>query len=200
MEIRAYDEYPFGFSWVIDETMRRTSHALMEDGRVWLVDPVDAPEAIARAEQLGEIGGVIQLLDRHNRDAAELAERYGVPHLNVPDAVPGSALEAIPVLRLPRWRETALWWPEHKALVVAEAVGTAPFFRGGKDRTVGMHMLLRPLPPKRLRGYQPEHLLVGHGKGVHGAAAAPGLEEAHRNARRDLPKVLKSLVAAAKPG
>src|SRR3954466_8481350 len=114
MEIRAYDEYPFGFSWVIEETMRRTSHALVEDGRVWLVDPVDAPEAIARAEGMGEIAGVLQLLDRHKRDGAALAARYGVPHLEMPVSMPGSALEAVSVLRLPRWKETALWWPEHK--------------------------------------------------------------------------------------
>lgn len=196
MEIRAYDEYPFGFSWVIDEKVRRTSHALLEDGRVWLVDPVDVPAAIARAEALGPVAGVLQLLDRHNRDCAELAGRLGVPHLRVPDEVPGSALETIPVVRIPGWKETALWWPEHKALVVAEAVGTASFYRGSPERTAGMHMVLRPLPPGKLRGMQPDHLLVGHGKGVHGPAAATGLEEAYRNARRDIPRVLAMLPGA----
>jgi hypothetical protein len=196
MQIHAYDDYDAGFSWVMRETMRRTSHALCEDGRVWLVDPVDAPEAIARAEALGPIAGVLQLLDRHNRDCAGLAARYAVPHLRVPDAVPGSALQAIPVVRIPRWKETALWWPERRLLVVAEAVGTAPLFTGGNDRTVGMHMMLRTLPPRRLRGLEPEHLLVGHGPGVHGEQAARGLEEAHRNARRDIPRILAKLPGA----
>jgi hypothetical protein len=196
MQIRSYDEFPFGFSWVIDEGMLRTSHALLEDGRVWLIDPVDAPEAIERAQGLGPITGVLQLLDRHNRDCAALAERFSVPHLRVPDEVPGSALEAIPVVRIPGWKETALWWPEHKLLVVTEAIGTAPMFTGGAGRTAGMHFVLRPLPPGRLRGLEPEHLLVGHGVGVHGAAAAPALEEAHHNARRDIPRLLARLPGA----
>ena len=57
---------------------------------------------------------MLQLLDRHNRDCAEVAQRLGVPHLKVPDAVPGSPFEAIPALRVPGWKETALWWPSGK--------------------------------------------------------------------------------------
>src|SRR3954453_9355622 len=166
MPIRAFDEYPFGFSWVIDEAMRRASHALCEDGGVWLVDPVDEPEAIERAQALGPVRGVLQLLDPHNRDCAAPAGRLAVPRLMVRDELPGSALEPIPVVRVPGWKETALWWPQHRALAVAEAVGPAPLFTGRQDRTVGMHMMLRPLPPGRLRGLQPAHLLVGHGGGV----------------------------------
>jgi hypothetical protein len=197
-EVRRYDEYPFGFSWMIDETMRRTSHALVEDGRVWLIDPVDTPEAIEHAAGLGTFAGVLQLLDRHNRDCAALAERLGVPHLNVPEAIPGSALEAVKVLRMPGWKETALWWPEHEALVVAEAIGTAPFFRARRQRAAGMHMLLRPLPPGTLRRFRPRHLLVGHGDGVHGPDASRGVDEAYRYARRDLPRVLAMLPGAAR--
>ena len=104
--------------------MQRTSHALLVDGKVWLVDPVAFDEALDRAAGLGEIAGVLQLLDRHNRDCAPLAERFGVPLLKVPDAVPGTPFKAIPVVRFPGWKETALWWPEHEALIVAEVVGT----------------------------------------------------------------------------
>jgi hypothetical protein len=197
-EVRGYDEYPFGFSWVIDETTRRASHALVEDGRVWLVDPVDAPEAIERAAGLGAFAGVLQLLDRHNRDCAALAGRLGVPHLRVPETIPGSALETVKVLRMPGWKETALWWPEHEALIVAEAIGTAPFFRARKERAAGMHIVLRPFPPGSLRGYEPRHLLVGHGSGVHGPDAARGVREAYRYARRDLPKVLAMLPGAVR--
>ena len=49
MTFRFYDETAFGFSWIADEPMTRTSHALVGGGRVWLVDPVDWPEAIERA-------------------------------------------------------------------------------------------------------------------------------------------------------
>src|SRR6188472_990482 len=104
------DDFGCGFSWVMREAMTRTSHALATDEGVWLIDPVDEPEAMERAAALGTPAGVLQLLDRHNRDCAAIAERLGVPHLRVPDAVPGSPFEAIPVVRVPRWRETALWW------------------------------------------------------------------------------------------
>ena len=51
-----------------------------------------------------------------------------------------------------------------------------------------MHPLLRGLPPGALRGYQPEHLLVGHGRGVHGPEAADALADAYDRSRRDLPR------------
>ena len=54
-------------------------------------------------------------------------------------------------------------------------------------------MVLRAMPPGRIRGREPEHLLVGHGTGVHGPEAAPALEEAYDRSRGDLPVVVKSL-------
>ena len=89
------DEHELGLTWVIDEPMRRASHALVDDGRVWFVDPVDVPEAVDQALELGEPAGVIQLLDRHPRDNEALAERFGVPHLRLPDAVPDSPFEVV---------------------------------------------------------------------------------------------------------
>jgi hypothetical protein len=188
--VRVYDEYAFGFSWVLEEVMQRTSHALVVEGGVWLVDPVAHDEALDRAAGLGTIAGVLQLLDRHNRDCEPLAERFGVPLLKVPDEVP--PFKAIPVVRFPGWKETALWWPEHEALVVAEVVGSNEYFTGGRG-AVGMHPMLRALPPRGLRSYSPRHLLMGHGAGVHGAAATPALRQAHRRARRDIPRVLAKL-------
>jgi hypothetical protein len=32
--------HELGLSWVLDEALERTSHALVDGGRVWLVDPV----------------------------------------------------------------------------------------------------------------------------------------------------------------
>ena len=132
-------------------------------GSVWLVDPVDWPDAIDRALTLGEPAGVIQLLDRHNRDCVALAERLGVPHVVVPDELPGSPFECVPVVRRKRWRETALWWPETRTLVVAEALGTNRFFTGGRA-PLGVHLLRLSRP--RLGGR------AGHLDG-HGRATAP---------------------------
>jgi hypothetical protein len=195
MDVRTYDDFGFGFTWVTDEALSRTSHALADGGRVWLVDPVDAGDALERASGLGRPAAVLQLLDRHNRDCAAIAARLGVPHLQVPDAVPDSPFEVIRALRVPTWRESALWWPARKALVVAEVVGTNALYTGGRGG-VGMHLMLRLFAPGALRGYQPEHLLVGHGPPVHGPEAAEGLQEAYDRARRDLPRVLASLPSA----
>jgi hypothetical protein len=188
------EEHELGLTWVVSEPMERAFHALVDGGRIWLVDPLDGPE-IEEAAALGEPAAVLQLLDRHNRDCAEIAARLGVPHLKVPDAVPGSPFEAIPAVRVPRWRETALWWPERKALVVAEALAANPMHTGGEQR-VGMHLFLRPWPPGSLREYRPEHLLLGHGRSVHGPEATGELETAYARARRDLPRVLLKLPGA----
>src|SRR3954452_16331917 len=98
------EEHELGLSWVAEEPMERAFHALVDGGRVWLVDPLDGPE-IEDAAALGEPAGVLQLLDRHNRDCAAVAARLGVPHLSVPDSVPDSPFEAIPAMRAPGWRE-----------------------------------------------------------------------------------------------
>ncbi len=193
--VKAYDEHALGLSWVLDETMQRTSHALLADGRVWLVDPLEVPGAIERATALGPVAGVLQLLDRHDRDCRALAARFGVPHLEVPNLVPDTPFEAIGAVRVRGWRETALWWPERAALIVAEVVGGSGSYTGGAGG-VGMHPFLRPFAPGVLRGYEPEHLLMGHGAGVHGPDAAEQLERAHHRARRDIPRVLARLPLA----
>jgi hypothetical protein len=192
-----FDDFDSGFSWHPREAMARTGQALATDAGVWLVDPVDVPEALERAAALGPAAGVIQLVDRHNRDCAALAARLAVPHLRVPAAVPGSPFEVVPVLSVPGWREVALWWPERETLVVGEMIGTTPVHALGGSRA-GMHPLLRLTPPGALRGYRPEHLLVGHGIGVHGPAAAAALAEAYARSRRDLPRLAGMLPAMAR--
>ncbi len=192
--VKTYDEYEFGLTWVLDEPMQRASHALVVHGGLWLVDPVAVDDALERALALAEPAGVLQLLDRHGRDCAALAERFGVPHLRVPDEVPG--FTAIPIVRIPRWKETALWWPEKRALIVAEVVGTNPYMTAG--RTAGMHPVLRPLPPGGLRDYEPEHLLMGHGAPLHAPEAAEGLGEAYARSRTDIPRVIAKLPFAMK--
>lgn len=197
LEFRFSDDFGTdGFSWIPDERLRRTSHALVADGRVWFVDPVDWPEAIERAHALGQPAGVIQLLDRHPRDCAALAARLGVPHIVTPDSLPGTPLEVLAVMRRKRWQERALWWRETRTLVTADALGTVPFFTGGKG-AVGVHPLLRLKPPRRLAAYDAERLLVGHGRAVSTDAAA-AVREALRTSRRGLPRVLVRLPLAGR--
>jgi hypothetical protein len=179
-----------GFSWTVDEPATRTSHALAAGGSVWLVDPVHDEKALERARELGEPRAVLQLLDRHNRDCASIAAELGVPHLVVPEAVPNSPFELVAVKRTKRWRETALWWPATRTLVVAEAIGTNRFFAAPGERA-GVHLLLRMSPPRAALGdFAPEHLLVGHGRGVHGSAATDALRRALDRSRRELPRML----------
>jgi len=190
MNIRFCDERGAdGFSWIDDEPMTRTSHALAADGRVWLVDPVRHEPALERARQLGEIATVLQLLDRHNRDCASVADELGIPHVITPDEIPGSPFETIAVRSSRHWRETALWWPERRTLVVAEAIGTNRFFIAGDD-LAGAHLLTRLSPPRAaLQDLEPEHLLVGHGEGLHGEHACLGLRQALAHARTGLPRL-----------
>src|SRR5690606_9762311 len=88
-------EHPLGLTWTVEESMQRSSHALADAGKVWLVDPVDDPVALERAATLGDFAAVVQLLDRHNRDCAALAQRFGIPHLVNPSSIEGSPLRAI---------------------------------------------------------------------------------------------------------
>ena len=199
MSPAAVHEHDLGVTWVAADPLERAAHALADGGRVWLIDPTDDAAALERAGALGEPVAVVQLFDRHRRDGAAIARRLGVPLLRIPDAIPGSPFEVLQALSLPGWRETALWWPDRRALVVAEVVGTAPHYAVG-DGEVGIHPMLRLRPPALLRGYRPEHLLVGHGPPVHGDTAAPALEEAYAGSLRDLPRMFAAtptLVRAA---
>jgi hypothetical protein len=190
--VLSYDRHALGLTWVLDEPMQRASHALADDGRVWLVDPVEAGEALDRVARLGEPAGVIQLLDRHGRDCAALARRLGVPHLRVPRSLPATPFEVLPVVSVRGWREVALWWPAREALVVADAVATGPMY-APPGQVAGVHVFLRPRPPGSLRDRSPRHLLVGHGEAVHGPRAQAALREAYARSRRDLPLIVARL-------
>jgi len=183
-----------GLTWVMDEGMQRASHALVDGDDVWLIDPVDEGEAIERAMGLGRPRAVIQLLDRHNRDCETLAERLGIPWERVPGNLRETPFEVVEVIKNKRWKEVALRWRERDALVVAEAVGTAPLFALGRG-AVGVHPVLRLTPPKALKGIDPGMLLVGHGAPVKSDAAA-SLRTALARSRSDIPRLLLSLPGA----
>jgi hypothetical protein len=186
--VRFVDEIGFAFGWIAPEPrfMQRASHALAVDGRVWLIDPVADESALGRARELGEAAGVVQLLDRHGRDCRAVAEQLGVPHYEVPEQPPaGAPFEVWPLLRRRWWHEVALWYPEQRTLVCADAVGNAEYYRAPGER-LAVSPLLRMTPPRRLLALEPEHVLVGHGEGIHADTTA-ALRDAIRLARRHTP-------------
>jgi hypothetical protein len=194
--VRTIDETDFGVTWVMDEPMARASHALAKDGRVWIVDPVDDHDAMAKVAELGEPAAVLQLLDRHNRDCRAVADRLGVPLVALPDEVKSTPFKTIDVVSNPFWKEKALWWKEKRVLVVAESLGNNRGMFNPGESGAGVHIGRRLTPPKDSLGtYLPEHLLFGHGESIHGPEATTALQEAIDRSRRDLPA---ALIAAPK--
>ena len=179
------DEWEGGFGWLCDERVRRASHALELGGTVWLIDPVDAPGIEERVRALGEPGGVLQLLDRHERDCVTWAARLGVPHCRAWQGAFDAPFVCLPVRDRRWWREVALWEPTRRTLVCADALGTVPFFRAPTER-IGWHPFVRPFPPRSLSFAIPERILVGHGAGVHDGATE-ALRDALQNGRRRVP-------------
>jgi hypothetical protein len=193
-----------GVSWIAypDEMMQRASHALDTDAGTLVVDPVNADGIDDLLTEFGEIAGVIVLLDRHKRDCAAVAKRHDVP-VYVPKAlsgvdrdidaptelidqyVPGTDYAVHPLTSNRFWREAALYRAEDNTLVVPESVGTAEYFVTGNER-LGVHPMLRLLPPKTLRRFEPERILVGHGHGVTDRARE-ALSDALRGSRGRTP-------------
>jgi hypothetical protein len=195
-------ESEWGLGWIAAAPayMQRASHALAHEGGVWLVDPVDGEGLEARIAPLGEVRGVLQLIDRHSRDGAALAGRHGVPLLRTPlGRVAGTPFEPVPVVRRRIWDETALWWPQRRVLVVAEALGTAPYYGTGGE-PLGVHPLLRLTPPRALAALEPQHLLVGHGPPLEGPDVAGRVREAVEGSRRGIPAWLASLPRSWRAG
>lgn len=190
------DESAIGISWIQDEPMARASHALVSDGRVWIIDPVEDEEALAKVAELGEPSAVFQLLDRHNRDSAKIADRLGIPLVILPDELKSTPFQSIEVVNNRAWKEKALWWQAEQTLVVAEAVGTNPM-ACPSEAGAGIHIGLRLKPPKQALGtYVPQHLLVGHGDPIHGSKATTALQQAMDRSRRDFPKAMAKMPGA----
>jgi hypothetical protein len=194
MQVRFCDEFDSGFGWIADEFMQRCSHALVVDGRVWVIDPVDGDGVAERVRAAGTPAGVVQLLDRHNRACATLAARLGVRHHLLPQGSLGP-FACIAVKDSRSWKEVALWWPERRVLVCADVLGTAPYFRAGNER-LAVHPLLRLRPPRRQLGeLQPDVILCGHGEGVLEDADA-ALHEALSTSLRRIPSQAASALRA----
>lgn len=190
--------HPVGLTWFERSGMSRAAHAVRANDRVWLIDPFENEEGLKAAAELGAPAGVIQLLDRHNRDCQAIADRLGVPHVKLPSEIPDSPFTVVPVITRPWWKEIALWWPGGHTLIVAEAVGTAPLFALG--RTAGVHPMLRLRPPRRALGeHRPQRLLVGHGPALE-TGGDEALQAALAASRSDVPKLVVSLPRVLRGG
>ncbi len=178
--VRFCDELDFAFGWLHPDPawMDRAGHAVLSGGGVWVVDPPDGEGVEARIRALGKPAGVVQLLDRHPRDCAALAERLGVPlHVLPFGGVAGAPFDVVPVLRLPTWKEAALWFPAERTLVCADALANAPGYKAPSE-PVGVHPWLRLRTPAVVKRYDPLHLLLGHGEGLHGEGTAAAIQAA----------------------
>jgi hypothetical protein len=196
VELEFIDEFEHGIGWTPEgDRLQRASHAVRSGDSVWLTDVVDGPGLDERIAQVGTPAAVIQLLDRHGRDNAAVAERLGVPLHKTPlTDLEGAPFVVIPIVKWRFWREIAIWFAEERILVCADALGSIGYFRA-QDEPFGVYPLLRLFPPRRaLDGLDPEHLLFGHGPGYHGAEAPHALREALATSRRRLPRALRNSV------
>ena len=189
MTLGLCDEFEGGFGWTEAGFLERTSHALEIGGGVIVFDPVDAPGIDERIRALGRPEAVMQLLDRHERDSAALAARLGVPHLRMELGDSSGRGRLLRLVWNRAWKEVAFWEDERRVLVVADALGSVGYFTAPGE-AIGVHPLLRFRPPRALGELDAEHILCGHGAGVHGPGASPALQEALATARRRLPRAL----------
>jgi len=188
LSLELCDELDGGFGWTEPGFLARTSHAVELDGTVLVFDPLDAPGLDERIRALGRPEAVVQLLDRHERDCSLVAERLGVPHLRMRLAS-STRGELVRVAWTRVWKEVAFWEPTRQILVVGDALGTVGYFTAPGE-AIGVHPFLRLRPPRMLAELEPEHILCGHGAGVHGPEAALALREAMATSRRRLPRAL----------
>jgi hypothetical protein len=199
------DDGDDGVGWIAypDETMQRASHAVVTDGDVWLIDPVDTPGLDDLLAERGEVAGVVTLLDRHKRDAAAIANRHDVsvylpgplagigdeldaPTEPVSGPLPGTDYAPITVVDSFYWTEVALF--DGSTLVVAESVGTGDYFLTADER-LGVHPMRRIVPPRGpLGGLGPDRIRVGHGEGVDVDPGA-ALDDALRGSRKRMMKL-----------
>jgi hypothetical protein len=210
-DLTVVDRFDGGVGWIAypDETMQRASHAVESDGGLWLVDPVDVEGLDDLLAEYADPEGVVVLLDRHKRDAAAIATRHDVP-VYVPEWMDGvvekldaptrrfdrelADFDVIRLINNPLWQEAVLF--DGETLVVPEALGTADYFRAAEE-PLGVHPMLRLFPPRALRSYDPDRLLVGHGDGIDenvGRTIRRAIDGSRRNAMALYAKSVRELL------
>ena len=165
------------------------AHALDTGDGVWLVDPVDVPEAIERARRARPRPPACCSCSTATTATARRSRRGSASRTCAcRPASPAARSTVVPVLELPRWHEIALWWPER---------------RGARRRRADRHDA-DPRARRRPRRRAPDApararrarcaatsrstCSSAHGRGVHGPAARRGasrrlLARAHATCR-----------------
>lgn len=201
------DCWPDGVGWMPhpNEGGQRVSHAVRTNGKVWLIDPLNAPGVHERIAELGTVAGVLVCSSWHLRDSEEFAKKYGVP-LHVPAGLPrverlvsmspdrvcGSIAEGrIQILYrqlVPGMGEGFLYFPHERTLYVPETLGTTPIHTVPGE-PIGVHPFLRLIPPRQLLQLEPNQIRCGHGAGIE-TDATMALHDAIRHGRQRLPEVI----------
>lgn len=209
-DFRTIDRWESGVGWLAhpQEEGMRTSHAIVgEDGGVWVIDPLDAPDVEESLSALGEVVGVAVLSNYHARDAGVFASRYDVP-VSLPQGMDRVADRVeTPIERytqtlgtsgfsihrcrpLPGWDEAIAYRESDGTLYVPDVLSTALDATVGEER-IALYLFARLFPPDVLGQFSPERILVGHGEGIFEDATA-ALEEALSGSRRRFPAALRS--------
>jgi hypothetical protein len=222
-EVHVVDRWDGGLSWMAhpEETMRRTSHALVVDEAVWLVDPLDGEDLDGVVADLGSVAGVVVLSTYHLRDADAIAERYDVA-VHLPAAFDGVADRVdAPVERFDDelagtgfravdldgrfWTEVALYHPGRGTLVAADVLTTREEHSPEDGRLVVTPYLQLWPPRGPLSGLDVDRVLVGHGTGVFEdadealvAALSVSRWDALRTVVANLPSLLRAAYVATR--
>lgn len=183
-EVTVVRRWDGGLTWMAhpDEAMRRASHALVVDGDVWLVDPLDAAGVDEELASLGTVAGVVVLTNSHRRDADRFADRHDVA-VHVPacfgdatdrfdapvepfaDELADTGFELVWEKDGAGWKEGALYHRGRGTLVVADVLMTALFT--SEEGRLELFPLFRWSPPRSsLEALDVERVLVGHGEPV----------------------------------
>jgi hypothetical protein len=200
----------FGWQAHPDEDGRRTSHAVVADGEVWLLDPLDAPGLDERLAESGPVAGVVVCSNWHARDAGRLAERHGVavhaprwlsrveelvdaPIRRFDDRIAG--FEVLRVDPLPGWQEAQLYRPRDGTLYSPDVLSRLHATAGER---IGLVLPCRANPPReRLGGREVERIRCGHGRGVDcdaGMALRTALDGAQVRLPRAIPEQTPQMV------
>ena len=99
------------------------SHALLAGGKVWLVDPNEGAGVEERARTLGEPRACCSC-STATTGPAQRSRSSSTFRTTASRSSQVGPFETVAVVQRKRWQEVALWWPQRRVLVCADALGT----------------------------------------------------------------------------